>query len=228
MKQIFLTFILLSSCASASLQEQRLGNSSNPTPTSNVRKITEESKRKTEEIIPDIPKAGWEKIFFEAIDERTDEAGITSLRKTVLTEDDIEIRVWMGFGLTKLEGFIMKRVRQNWSAKYIKADYISKKFVNRNIELNAPESGWEKTWQKLVDSEILTLPDAASINCNPQATDGFSYVVELKKGNNYRTYMYENPAMDFPNKCREAGRMLEIAKIIFEDFNLKEAKKVKP
>ena len=63
----------------------------------------------------------------------------------------------MGFGLTKLEGFIMKREKDDWSAKYITADYVSNKFVNRSIELTEPKSEWEKTWEKLVNSEILNL-----------------------------------------------------------------------
>jgi hypothetical protein len=225
MRNLFLAFVLLSSCASVSLPETQFSSSSNQTPQTAQ---TPETVTQKEVVIPNIPKAHWEKIFFKSIDELTDEVGIKSLRKTHLANDDIEIRIWMGFGVTKLEGFIMNRTKKDWTAKYVTADYISKKFVNRNIGLNEPQSGWEKTWQKLIDSEILTLPDAESINCNAGAEDGFSYVVELRKGNNYRTYMFENPGDDFPNKCREAGKILEIVRIISEDFNLKEAKTIKP
>ncbi len=218
MKNIFLAFVLLSSCTSASLQETRNSNLASQTPqTIEIPKI----EPRVEEVVSDIPKAFWEKIFFEGINERTDEARIKSLRKTSLAKDDLEVRVWMGFGLTKLEGFILKRINKNWSAVRIMADYDSKKFINRNIKLNEPKSGWEKTWQKLIDAEILTLPDAKSINCNAGATDGFSYVVELKKGNNYRTYMYENPNPNSTNKCREANQILEIDKIIVQEFGIR-------
>jgi hypothetical protein len=220
MKKICLLLLLLCFCVPV-LQAQT-NNSSAGSP--QTTKLPEAEKR-SEEIVPNIPKAVWEKIFFESINQRTNEAGIKSLRETAIASEDIEIRVWIGFGLSKLKGFIMNRVKNTWSAKYITGEYGSKEFGNRIIQLKEPESGWEKNWQKLIDSEILTLPDAEAINCSPDVFDGTSYVVELKKGNNYRTYMYDNPDYSFAKKCREAGKMLKIIRIISEEFDLKDAKK---
>lgn len=61
----------------------------------------------------------------------------------------------------------------------------------------------------------MTLPDAEEINCSGGATDGTSFVVEYKLKTAYRTYMYDNPDVA---KCNEAKRMLEINKIIDEEF----------
>ena len=175
MKNVFLALIMFTSCASVSLQEKQVNEIANQTPQT-IEKP--ETTSKPEKIISNIPKATWEKIYFEGINEWTTEAGLESLRKTVLAENDLEFRLWMGFGLTKLEGFIMKRIENEWSAIYVDADYISENFISRNIKLNEPKSGWGLTWQKLVENEILTLPDAATINCNAGANDGTSFVVE--------------------------------------------------
>lgn len=218
MKYLLLLSICLSSCyvtAKKKSENTDINSQTNP----NI--IIAQTQQKTEKVISDIPKATWEKIYFESIDERTDEANLKSLRKIQLSENDIEVRVWMGFGLSRLEGFVLKRVNNEWMAIQVDSDYVSKKFINRNIKLSEPTDGWGKTWQKLIDAEILTLPDAESINCNAGALDGFSYVVEIKKGINYRTYMYENPDLDFENKCREAEQIQKIVKIIFQDYKTK-------
>lgn len=46
-----------------------------------------------------------------------------------------------------------------------------------------------------------------------------SYVVEINKDQKYRTYLYDNPS---EAKCSEAKQMLEIARIIAEEFDLSE------
>src|SRR6185369_12431216 len=65
-----------------------------------------------------VPKAGWEQIFFEAINERTRIANLRSLR-VALPKDDLELRVWNGFGLTALEGFVLQRRGGKWSAVHL-------------------------------------------------------------------------------------------------------------
>lgn len=180
-----------------------------------------QTKQVSEDIVSDIPKTFWEKIFFEAIDERSKEAKIKSLRETNIASEDIQVRIWMGFGLSKLEGFILNRTENTWSATRIAADFVSKKFVNKNTKLNEPKIGWNPAWQKLLSARILTLPDSESIKCMAGAIDGFSFVVEAKKGNNYRTYMYDNPHISAKNGCKEAEQMNEIYKILQSDYGLK-------
>jgi hypothetical protein len=219
MKYFLALFVFcLCSCNSAASSQPQNENVPIATPTLEK---TVEVEQATEQIVSDIPKTFWERIFFEAINERSKEAQITKLRETDISPKDIEVRVWMGFGLTKLEGFILKRIGEKWSATKITTDYVSKKFVSKNIELSEPQIGWNQAWQKLLDAGILTLPDAESINCKAGATDGFSFVVEAKKGGNYRTYMYDNPNISFKDGCKEAGQMIEIYKITRSDYGFK-------
>ena len=51
------------------------------------------------------------------------------------------------------------------------------------------------------------------------SADGFSYVGEIKKGANYRTYMYENP--DLKVVCPEAAEMLALMKIVADEYGAK-------
>ena len=88
-------------------------------------------------------------------------------------------------------------------------------------KLDVPKSGWDVAWQRLVDTGILTLPDAEKIDCRGGALDGMSYVVQYKLKNTYRTYMYDNPNYA---KCDEAKQMIEINRIIAEEFYKREVK----
>lgn len=164
-----------------------------------------------------IPAAGWEPIFFREINAVTKLAGLTDIRKTILTDDDVEARVWWGGGLEPLEGVALKRVAREWSAVSLKADRYYEPQKAERIGLLAPKSGWEACWQRLVDAGILTLPDASEIDCNVSMLDGMGIIVEINKDRTYRTYMYGNP---FYAKCDEAKRMLMIGEIIADEFGL--------
>ncbi|HYJ91569.1 MAG TPA: hypothetical protein VEV84_09690, partial [Pyrinomonadaceae bacterium] len=142
------------------------------------------------------------------------------LRTVDLSNNDIEVRVWAGFGLTHLEGFTLKRLDGKWSALHIGYEFVSNNFKIRTSELAEPAGGWEAAWASLLKHQILTLPDARSIKCEAMFEDGFSYVVEVKKGPAYRTYMYDNPAEDFDNRCKEADEILAIASIIADDYRV--------
>jgi hypothetical protein len=179
---------------------------------------TQQEKR---ELRLDIPKDIWEPIFFKSINERARVANLSNLREVTLPSDDLEVRVWAGFGLTTLEGFNLKRTDGQWSAIHLEG--ISARLPRSEYQrtLQAPESGWETCWKRLVDAGIATLPDAEAIHCNPHINDGFSYVVEFNMNKTYQTYMYENPDAA---KCSEAKQMMNISEIIAEEFGLEEFK----
>jgi len=166
-----------------------------------------------------VPKATWEPIFFKAIDERANFGNLKSLRSAALPDGDVEVRVWHGFGLTALEGFVLKRVAGQWSAIHL--DGVTRKVVSPESEqkLGTPKFGWDASFRRLEEAGLFTLPDASSLGCNGGATDGMSYVVEFNRDGVYRTYMYDNP--DYA-KCEEAKRMIYIGNLISEDFGVAE------
>src|ERR1044071_2547083 len=67
----------------------------------------------------EIPDAAWERAFFAELEKRTTNAGISDLRKTVLPDQDLEMRFWYDH-FEVIEGLIIRRSGGNWSATYLK------------------------------------------------------------------------------------------------------------
>ena len=201
-KIVIAMFALTGSCSSL---PQSQDNKATPSPTRREFRLN-------------VPKDAWEPIFFEAIDKRAKLSNLKTLR-VALADDDLEIRVWHGFGLTALEGFVLKRAAGRWSAIHLNG--ITRKVApaQSQIDLQTPKSGWDACWRRLQDAGILTLPDAAAIGCSAGALDGMSYVVECNYEGTYRTYLYDNPDLA---KCDEAKRMIQIGNLISGEFALPE------
>jgi hypothetical protein len=156
---------------------------------------------------------------FETIDQVSVAVEKAPLRNLDLDANDLEIRAWGGFGLTATQGFILNRTAGRWSSVYIRPGF--KKIRTREftaVPLPEPAQSWEIAWQALLKQGILTLPTAEAINCEAMFEDGYSYVIEVKKGENYRTYNYDNPSQKFENRCSQADNILNIARQISEDY----------
>jgi hypothetical protein len=203
MRVLILLIVLTGSCSSLN---QASGNKSTPAP---VRK----------ELRLDVPKEIWEPIFFKSIDERARIANLKTLRAASLPDEDLEVRVWHGFGLTALEGFVLKHAGGEWSAFHLDGIHPNLPRSEYEEKLHTPNSGWELCWRRLEDAWILTLPDASAIGCSAAINDGMSYVVEFNRNATYRTYLYDNP--DYA-RCEEARRMIAIGNIISEEFDVPE------
>jgi hypothetical protein len=163
-----------------------------------------------------LPKSGWARIFFNLIDRVTEKAAISELRKESLPADDIEIRIWRGFGLSNLEGIVLKRTDNRWSATHLKADNYNLPVENVEvIPLGEPNSGWESFWKQINDKRLLDLPDPSEINCEVSMIDGTGHVVEINRNRVYRTFRYHTAN----NKCAEARQMSEIGELIGVEFD---------
>jgi hypothetical protein len=149
------------------------------------------------------------------IDQVAKLAGLSSLRLSNLAPTDAEARVWYGFGQILLEGFVIKRNHNQWSAFHLKADSHNPRYIEKvaQIQLRAPESGWETCWQRLVDAGLLTLPSGTE---GPDP-DVEAFYVETMAGGSYRNYEYISPEY---SKSPNAKRMLSIGDIISEEFGL--------
>lgn len=233
MKRCIILTLLLTSCSASAVQENVNFVSVQPLPTPNVASEKVQDSKVDLPKLPNIPfptpdksNLTWEDIYFEEIIEREKVSNLKRLKSKVLPEDDLEVRVWSGFGITVLQGFILKRNSGVWSAVDLDWEVSENRKSMRDLKpvdkkLDAPKSGWDAAWQRLVDAEILTLPAAEKIDCSGNTDDGFSYVVEYKLQNKYRTYMYDNPEYA---KCDEAKQMVKIKKIIAEEFYKREVK----
>ena len=140
----------------------------------------------------EIPRASWEPIFFRSIDALTRRAGWQPLRAGPVPDGAVEVRIWIGFGLTPLEGYRLRRDGERWSAQHVKdsGDHASRV----DVHSVSPKSGWPIVWRQLTDVGILTLTDSSALPRQEVVMlDGISYVVEINHGNAYRTYEYGNP-----------------------------------
>ena len=146
MKQIILLTLLVSSCIAMAQTPKR-----------------DLAKSEASRFQLVVPKALWERIFFPSINERAKIAKLPTLR-SALPKDDLELRIWHGFGLTALEGFVLRRLSGKWTAIHL--DSVHPEFSRRNNQkvLSVPKSGWDECWRKLVEMEILTLPDAHEVS----------------------------------------------------------------
>ena len=156
-------------------------------------------------------------------DEFFSKVNLRNLRTVLLPDGDFEVRVWVGFGGSGEDCFILRYFSGQWSAIHLQGMAEAPPFPNSLTPLSSPKSGWNKAWQRLVDARILSLPDAAEVKCNPRILDGICYVVESNINMIYRTYLYCNPWYDKPpfyKRCNEAKQMILIGKIIGEEFGL--------
>jgi hypothetical protein len=167
----------------------------------------------------EIPEAGWVPSFFMALEERTEKVKLPSLRTVVLSEQDLEVRFWYDGRPDVVNGFVIRRYADRWSAIGVRQTRKRQPSDVKLEVLAAPKSGWEAAWAKLVGAGILTLPDASELNCNAPSADTFSFVIETNVHKTYRTYRYTNP---FHAECDAAKRIVLIEEIIAEEFGPKQ------
>lgn len=170
--------------------------------------------RESQRVKIELPDARWEQISFKLINKTTELGGLDELRKVILNQDDIEVRVWRGFGLADLEGVILKRTDNQWNAFHVKADdYVEPQRVEVK-KLPSPKSGWEFFWNNLTEQGLLTLRDPSEKNCEDGGLDGTSYVVEINQNKIYRTYR-----MREGGNCDGVQQMERIDDFIGEEFD---------
>lgn len=163
----------------------------------------------------EIPKASWEPIFFESINQLTTKAGWTPLRAKPLPQGLVEIRIWIGFGLVPLKGFSLRREGSKWVGHSI-ADNLSSKLAT--VQTVSPKSGWDHFWNQLVTLDLLTLPDSSTLPNHAGVRDGVCYVVEINQEDRYRTYFYSNPQYQ---KWPEAEKIRQIAELFQNELSRK-------
>jgi hypothetical protein len=165
------------------------------------------------ELKRDIPKAAWEPIFFESINQLVTKAGWKSLREVPLPSESLEVRIWIGFGLSPLQGYSLRKDGSRWAGHYvIDSPQETNSVTVRDI---TPKNGWDKLWNRLVELDLLTLPDSSTLRGEEMILDGVGYVVEINRDGRYRTYMYGNPKHQ---KWPEAKKIISIIETLHDEF----------
>lgn len=143
--------------------------------------------------------------------------GFGDLRKHRLPEGDEEVRVWGGFGITNLQGLILRKAAGKWTATRLIGGIPGTSSKSRKTLYPAPKSGWPTFWRKAEEFGLWTLPDDSTLPQKERkwVLDGFSYLVELQRGGTYRTYAYDNPELQ---KWPEAKQMVAIDRLLGREF----------
>jgi hypothetical protein len=157
----------------------------------------------------EIPKAVWEPVFFAPINSLSKEAKWTPLRQVDIPRGSLEVRAWIGFALSPLEGFRLRRDGSQWSGFYAREGFGEKwPFLTSEVK---PKTDWESVWKKIEKLGMLALPDASTLPDEIPVRDGVCYVIEINDGERYRTYKYGNPQCQ---KWPEAKKIIEIIEVL--------------
>jgi len=153
------------------------------------------------EPIRDIPDDSWGGIFFETIDRVAATADLPPLRTASPGPDHLEVRLWFGFGLGGMRGFIVRYHAGEWSGRELLEDAHRVKVEAKTLK---PRDGWDNAWRALTEKRLFTLPDFSTLpRSNYLVHDGSCGVVEVFAAGKYRTYMYPNSWAFDNQECRE-------------------------
>lgn len=166
-----------------------------------------------------------QKLWKEEIKELSKEYGVINLQNDRLQVNKTEIRIWRL--ATFNEKNIIFQLSENngkWSANLIEKTISEKQRARKNHpgkltlrKLEEPKSGWDNLYQKLVDEEILSLPDGDAVG-NEVCPDCWVFIVETKVDGKYRIYDYHAPESDKEN--RESQQVVKIINLVSEEFGL--------
>jgi len=150
-------------------------------------------------------------------------AKIGLLRDTPLREGEQELRFWTGFGVVVPQRMVRIRVTptgtvsgdiylyhstdlrfdsdqreaafQRWQMGSCGEQLVGAQKVVCEARING-RPRWLATYQRLLELGVLDLPDESEL---PEPTldmlDGWSMVVEVRRGDQYRAYQYSNPGV---------------------------------
>ena len=173
--------------------------------------------RQNVELRREVPKTNWESSFFMALEERTKIVNLPSLRSGVHGANDLELRFWYDARPAVINGFVIRRSTDDWSAIGIRQLHERWPSQVRQEVLGPPRSGWDSLWKQLSDAGVLVLPDSDQTGCRSDVLDGGGFVLETVAKRKYRTYRYGNPRLA---ACDEAQRVMQIERIVADEFKL--------
>lgn len=191
------------------------------------------------------PKIGAELLAASSADS-AQAAGLQPLKEAVLQPKQKEIRIWQGFGL--VDKLRMLRITINgygeisadtYSMYSAAPDDLSQgdwheylgqvrmhcaalhRFADREACIQQPHArvDWQAIYKELEQDDIWGLPDSIALaNYDVNVKDGMEMLVELRDGDSYRAYAYENPGYSKTNEGIKAAAILKIFARVYESY----------
>lgn len=146
---------------------------------------------------------------------------LSNLETAKISKNDLEVRFRKQSAWWKNWLLILKLKNEKWSAEYQEQIFydgtVKLKSVSKS-ELGEPASGWGNLWEKLIDEELLTLPDGLENGGFDPCPDCEGLLIETNIGGNYRICHYTKPVLE--SELRETRQIAKISNIIAEEFGL--------
>ncbi len=161
--------------------------------------------------------------FYMSAKEKEKELGLDSLENGF---ESLQIRVWYDNVYSNKQKLItITYESQKWEAKlYTAKPKSSQEYVLSNDPKSlTPKMGWDKFSNRLLNLNILTLPDGVELeNCGAGGGDGSGYNIEIATQKHYRFYTYLEP-QDYADECSYAKNMIAILNLLDHNFGIHEA-----
>ena len=160
-------------------------------------------------------------IFYQLAKDRQKQLGLDSLENGF---QDLQIRVWYNSSLVKERKLIVITNKDtNWTAAIydLQVDWDGKTetILSKKIRNVSPKSGWPTFSKKLLDLQIVTLPNQDDVEGYSAGDDGITYSVEVGMKNQYRFYSYWQP-QEYHDKFWQAKNMTEILKLFETELDI--------
>lgn len=150
-----------------------------------------------------------------------------SLEKLENGFDSMQIRIWYGYAFKDTGQLVLfKNENNKWTSELLTLSFKVNEnkdsvwSIGKTLSRRNPKSGWDNFIKKLLDYQILSLPDMSMIDENITIADGDAFTVEIATKKNYRFYQYQEPEM-VEDRLWQAKNMNYILKLIEKEFEFK-------
>lgn len=163
-------------------------------------------------------KDGTVDLFYNLKKQKASQLKLDSLESGF---DSLQIRISYDYSLvTKRDLVVIKMTNAKWEGKLYEmtvdwdAFTLTEKVISKKVKSIAPRSGWNSFVQKVLDLEVMSLPNMDDIpGLEDGWNDGVTYNVEVATQRQYRYYSYHLPK-EFQDKFWQAKNMIKILELI--------------
>lgn len=153
-------------------------------------------------------------IFYHSAKDRQKELGLDNLENGF---HDLQIRVWYNLALVSERKLVVITNKDtSWTADIydlqVGWEGKTETILSKKIRRVSPKSGWPTFSKKLLDLQIMTLPNQDDVEGYSAGDEGRTYSVEVATKNQYRFYSYWEP-QGYENKFWQAKKMTEILRL---------------
>ena len=147
----------------------------------------------------------WREQILPVLHKKLATADIESLAAIPVSSNEVRVRVWKGFGITRLRGLFLDIADGKLSATYASEEREDKP-VLRTRPLNSPLSGQEGFTQELLKFNIGQIPDQCERHPDRVgAEDGDILLIEFRDGPFSHSVLYEDlsqPKDEYDHKVK--------------------------